>query len=141
MEPETEEISHDVQIILFVVGTLIIVIYLIGITLNSIGLYLVNRAVNRLQPNQRLYLMNFIAAEILMSLAQIWYVIGHILQDRTLQVFAALMQCTQCTVQCTVAISRCLCMIFLTLDRLLEIKLNITYHVYGTQKRVTIANV
>ena len=103
-------------------------------SLNGIGLYLVYHSGHRLQTNQRLYLMSFIMGEILMSVSQICYIVGHILQDRTIQVYAAL-------IQCSLAISWCICMIFLTVDRFLEVRLNISYHVYVTQGRVIAANV
>ena len=111
------------------IGTSILLIYTTGLVLNSIGLYMVYRCVNRMQHNQRIYLMNFIVGEILMSFAQMSYVIGHIIQNRQMQKYAGLMQCT-------LAISWCLCMIFLTLDRFWEIKLNIKYHIYITNGRV-----
>jgi len=112
------------------IGTSVLFIYMISLILNSIGLYMVYKCVNRMPHNQRIYLMNFIVGEILMALAQMSYVIGHIVQSRSVQVYAAL-------TQCTLAISWCLCMIFLTLDRFWEIKLNIQYHVYITNERVT----
>ena len=59
--------------------------------------------------------------------------VGHILQNRTIQIYAAL-------VQCSLAVSWCMCMIFLTLDRFLEVRLNISYHVYVTQSRVVASN-
>ena len=125
--------SDDVNIILITAGSFIITLYLVGMLLNCIGFYLVYKSGHQLQTNQRLYLMNFITAEILMCTSQIWYVIGHILQHRSVQIYAGL-------VQCSLAISWCICMIFLTVDRFLEVKLNIAYHVYITPAKVVAAN-
>ena len=125
--------NADVSTILITIGTFIIMLYIIGMSLNGIGLYLVYKSGHRLQTNQRLYLMNFIVGEILMSTSQVCYVVGHILQNRNIQIYAAL-------VQCSLAVSWCMCMIFLTLDRFLEVRLNISYHVYVTQSRVVASN-
>lgn len=125
--------NDDVSTILIAIGTCIIMLYIIGISLNGIGLYLVYNSGYRLQTNQRLYLMNFIVGEILMSISQICYVIGHILQNRAIQIYAAL-------AQCSLAVSWCMCMIFLTVDRFLEVRLNISYQLYVTHAKVVASN-
>lgn len=106
-------------------------IYLFAIALHVLGIYLLC-STNRVKENQRIFLINLSVFEIAMMCAQVIHSVSHIVHETELTIYSSI-------TMCALALSWATGLMLMTIDRFLEVKLNIKYHLYVTPQRIRMA--